>query len=132
MLIRDGFAYYTIILGKTTCLGDLRSNLMVLIEALATANVALLVSLSNGQSALPTLLTFVERASFGVINSRIMLNLRHIAFENNTSNTQGPISYESISALVIGNQTGHTDTDTYVTNTTSVSERKDVIPVTHA
>ena len=105
---------------------------MVLIEALATANVALLVSLSNGQSALPTLLTFVERASFGVINSRIMLNLRHIAFENNTSNTQGPISYESISALVIGNQIGHTDTDTYFTNTTSVSERKDVIPVTHA
>lgn len=67
---------------------------------LAIANVVLLVSLSDGRSTLLTLLTFVERASFGVLNSRIILNLRDIALENRASDTRGPVTYQSMSVLV--------------------------------
>lgn len=67
---------------------------------LAIANVVLLVSLSDGRSTLLTLLTFVERASFGVLNSRIILNLRDIALENRASDTRGTVTYQSMSVLV--------------------------------
>lgn len=94
VLVRDGFMYYTVMLGESFRIRqtDCSNAHLAHVLALGILNLVFLAALPANRAALAPMLTPVLRASFSIIGSRLMLNLRGVLMTGDESVNLGGTS----------------------------------------